>query len=211
MSKLVNILLIVVIASLALMLVKARQTGADLKKEYGRLSTLYGELPIDDEDKFYVVFKGDLERRKFNWRVYSPALKNGLSTVAYTIDRRSVSHSGTSQRALEQIAFARFRIEDGKPELFYSLAGSSSVLSLSRAMGEFLTTHWDDLNFEVMGAEGAEVVSPGEPLALLVVRIPDSLESALPENLAASERKQYLEGPIFELRMGDSLILEKTR
>ena len=209
MSKLVNILLIAAIASLVVLLVQARQAGENLEKEYERLAELYGELPVDDEDKFYVVFRGDSARCKFDWRIYNPALKNGMSGGAFSARGWSMSHSGGSQPAGERLAFARFRMSEGKPELFYSLDGSSSVLSITKAMRGFLKDHWNDLDFKVMGEEGAEVAAPENVLSLLTVRIPESLVAELPDDLSSFERQKYLQEPLFELCLGDTFLMEQ--
>lgn len=207
-SKILNILLLILIAVGMVMLVNAKLTGRQLKSEYDRLAAEYGTLPVVDEEKFLLTFQpGEMPTRSFKWRMYFPQLPDGFKSTVKSPNRSSDGLSSTPSSQQARIV-CKFRVSDGEPELYWSIAGKSSVNRFNKKLHPFLIEHWDKLDFRVLAESSNAEVPISEKLRVLTIRIPKSLFDQLPDDLNANQLKSYKTKPLFEIILGEKTTME---
>lgn len=207
-------MLAILIVGMLFLVVQANQRGRQLKAEHDRLAAMYGELPVVDEKQYFIMFSsaegldhGD-SNRLFHWRIYHPDLPFGIAHRMQT-GRTAYSSNGNSGSASEILASARFRVLDGKPEIYCKFRDSfTSVGRFPKEIRAFVVKYWKQFDIEILGQGNAAVVPASEVVPLLRIRIPESLFDELPANLSKKKKQQYRSTPIAELLIADSKVLD---
>lgn len=211
MSKVINIVFLIVTAVFVFMLVRANQAGQELKTEHDRLAAKFGSLPIEDESQFSILNIPGEKTQVFQWRAYVPSLPGGLGQLVRTSGGHARSSGSPNAEPKEIRIFAKYREVEGRAEFYYQIDGSSTVQRFDAKMGSFLVDHWNELDFEVMAESGPMNVSPSEVLRVLSVRIPERLHGELPTNLSEAKLSKFKTEPLIEFYVGDQVLLGKLK
>lgn len=158
-----------------------------VRAEYDALANEYGLLEIRDPKKFYVRRTETDDPYNFAWRFYQPdqvALKTRTSSLS---GGSGSSHSPSP--AQEGIVRVRFRFEESGMGVFVKRNFGSSTFGMGNAeLGEFLRTHWDELQIEAIGENETHEADVLEVMTFLSVRVPESLAAEAKATLGKSYR-----------------------
>jgi hypothetical protein len=199
MKRLVDVLLIVVLAVGGVLAWNASRERSRLEAEYRGLRLATGELPISDPAKAHILALETGEPLHFAWRIYLPP--------NYQVIRRdNLGSSGTSSSSQSVEFIARVRIrEDGKGglEIYQSFSGGSSRGGFAdRTLAELLRGREGTLIAEQLGAKEVATLGPDEPATLLRLSLPGEMEAEERAKLSPYLFEKDLFPVIFELKLG---------
>lgn len=181
-------------------LLRARSELRGIRAEHDRLADRFGAVDVEDPEKFYIRRINTGEPFHFAWRFYQP------DELEIETRRRGLhgntGWSRSSGRHGEGIMRLRFRFEETGLRVFNKTTSGSSTSGFGNpALAEFLKTHWDALQVDVIADEGTVEADPEQILKFLSIRIPESLLAEAQEAIgrAASDPKN---NTLFDLRVG---------
>lgn len=198
-QRVLEILLLVVIAVGAVVYWRASSEREALQAEHKRLTTKVGELVITDPTKVHLRAIATGVPGSYAWRAYFPP--------KYKLHYQFKNGGGSSWRseAWEGILRVRLRNVDGQLVLYTRCGGGSSMQTLGNNgtvdVGELLKTHPDLLEqlHVVQLAQDETVIFPAdENRTLFTLSVPEQLLS--PEKRA--KRANVLEAVLEEFRLG---------
>lgn len=181
MTRLINLLLVVVIIAGIVRLRRQQRELAEVTAEHGRLAAMYGALPVKDPSKYLITRIETGEPRHYLWRCYFPAITNLEKRAAFA-DGGKISGSYTSSDAREDLVRCRFELDTGvlTADLLGSGGGSRFGYG-GKELSAFFFEHWDELDVELLAADGTVEVPTDQVLPFVTIRIPDALIEKLPE------------------------------
>jgi hypothetical protein len=178
-TRFINLLLLLAIVAGAVNLVRLQRQHAALDVEHRRLAERYGTLDVKDSAKYLVTRIETGDPTHFLWRCYIPA---GLP-----IEERCSLGGGGKSTGGTHFADAgeylyRCRIDLSKESLRVHImdrGGGGLFGSGSPSLVAFLKDHGDELDIEVLAAEGTVEIATDEVLQFLTIRIPERLQPEL--------------------------------
>ncbi|NND96049.1 MAG: hypothetical protein HKN47_01830 [Pirellulaceae bacterium] len=202
MTRILNTLLILVIVIGMVTWVRQRQSIGHQEREYQRLAANYGVLDVQDSKKFLVTRIDTDDPMHFLWRVYYPAKISILERESFADSGKS-GGSFTNIAAREQLFRIRIEFTDTAIRAHILDGSGGSLLSYNRAQStDFLKAHWQDLEFDVLAADGTRKFDTDEVLPFLRVRLPDDLIEELDRSVSTKIAESLKREPIFESLRG---------
>jgi hypothetical protein len=181
--RVVDILLLAVIAVGGVFVWKTGQERSRLTARYGRLAAITGELKITDTTKVHFQALETDDPMHFAWRIYYPPKYKPL------IAGDDYDGGWWSKEPTESIGRVRFHVtERGDLDHYVRFPGGGQWgLREPGAPAKFLIDHWNELQIEQIGTDGLAVVNLDETVSLLRITFPDDLraeaETLFPERL----------------------------
>ena len=204
MTKLFQFALVLATFIGAYFLFQEIQLSQYLKTEYSRLAVQYGDLDIKDRTQFCVVACPDNTTRHFRWRMFVPELPAGHGQVRIELGAREHTVTRTPHEESE----IEFEIRFGHtwadtPELYHNWGRNGGFgYRFSPPLHEFLSKHWDQLEFKVLGEDGQVDVDLTELVPLFSVSVPPELTDQIPPEMKQRQEEHGVY-PIFELKVGE--------
>jgi hypothetical protein len=191
----------VLIAGILLGGLLAWQSGQErtrLQAEYRRLSTITGELAIDDPAKLSIRAIDTGEPLHFAWRVYIPP---SYRQIVKRSTGGSSSSSSSSPRHF--IARVRFQLdEQGYLRAYSRFAGGGWGETLGdRRLGELLQGGWNKIEARQLGAGDVASLAAGDSAVLLCLTLPREMQEAARQALPADMQKAFVP-VLYELTLG---------
>jgi hypothetical protein len=186
MQRILEIVLIVIIAIGGAFLLPTLRQRYQLQREHDRLVQTTGSLPIADPTKVHIRAIDTGEPLHFAWQAYFPP--------NYTFSYTTKSGSGSSARgkAVETTLRVRIREVDGRLMVYKNFGGGGGgVGGGSGQLIEWLKEHPDALQkfrVEQFAAEGLVVFNVAETHTLLKVSLPPDLLAEAKKKL---DKREY--------------------
>jgi hypothetical protein len=199
--RVVELVLIVVIAIGGFLAWRTDQERGRLQRAYDRLSRKAGDLEIGDPTRVHVRAIPTGEPLHFAWRVYLPA--NYPARVHVSTGHSSAHGGGSRSQPQEFIARVRFREdENGVLHVYSKFANGSSRMGVGdRAFATLLRGRWNKVVPEQLGANGLVAIEPDRTMTLLRLRLPEDIQEGAKTALSP-EQQNGLVPVFFELQLG---------
>jgi hypothetical protein len=196
--RLVDILLLAVIAVGCVYVWNTGQERSRLTAHYARLTAITGDLKITDPTKVHIQALETDDPMHFAWRVYYPPNYKQLL-------QSNNGYGGTqwSRESQEFIARVRFRPNgDGDMEVYTRFAGGSSQGTFgNKQLAKLLVDHWDTIDVEQLGATGLTTLEPDKSAVILRLSLSKEVEAQARTTLSPYMQERFV--PVFyELGLG---------
>jgi hypothetical protein len=196
--KLLDIILLLVIAIGGFLALRSAQEHVQLRQEYTRLVQITGDLPIGDSKKLHLRAIDTRDPMHYAWRVYLPPnFKWELRSAA--ID----SSSSGSTRSRDFIARVRFRIdEQGVLQVYTHFLDGSSLTRLGdERLAAFLKDRWNRLRVQQLGSADVVAMTQDDAAVLLRLTMPDDMAVEARQLVPPGDQPRYVPD-VFDLKLG---------
>ena len=201
MARTLNLLLVLAILCGVVLLVRRTGKLNVLRAEHTRLSAEFGALDVKNPSKYLITRVKTDDPMHFLWRCYYPAGLRVEERCSFGTPNGGGSTNYSD--AGEYIHRVRFSMAENRIRAHLADRGGGGSQSVSNAkLVMFLKEHWNELEINVLAADGTVEIETDRALEFLTIRIPKDLLPELEQRAGKRLADRYRNVPFYQAIYG---------